>query len=289
MSEGTRLIIVSGLSGSGKTVALHTLEDSGCYCIDNLPVTMLSSFGKHITSLEQDTASHFAVGVDARNRMTDLEAFSGLLAELESVTGIRPEILFLTADDDTLIKRFSETRRRHPLSTGDIPLADAIDRERRLLVPIQSRADLVIDTTATTLHQLRELVRERLIGHSRQLSLLFQSFGFKHGVPSDADFVFDVRVLPNPHWEPHLRPLTGLDPAVAEYLSCHAEVEAMFADIRDYLERWIPAFKRENRSYLTVAIGCTGGQHRSVYLSNRLADHFRDGTQDVSMRHRELS
>lgn len=289
MTERTRLIIVSGLSGSGKTVALHTLEDSGCYCIDNLPVTMLSAFGKHVTGLEPATVNHYAVGVDARNRMTDLEAFAGILAELETVTGTRPEILFLTADDDTLIKRFSETRRRHPLSTGDIPLADAIDRERRLLVPIQSRADLVIDTTATTLHQLRELVRERLIGHSRDLSLLFQSFGFKHGVPSDADFVFDVRVLPNPHWEPHLRPLTGLDPAVGEYLSSHAEVETMFADIRDYLERWIPAFKRENRSYLTVAIGCTGGQHRSVYLSNRLANHFRDDTQDVSVRHRELS
>lgn len=289
MSERTRLIIVSGLSGSGKTVALHTLEDSGCYCIDNLPVTMLSAFGRHVTGLEPDTVNHYAVGVDARNRMTDLEAFSGILSELESTTGIRPEILFLTADDDTLIKRFSETRRRHPLSTGDIPLADAIDRERHLLVPIQSRADLVIDTTATTLHQLRELVRERLIGHSRQLSLLFQSFGFKHGVPSDADFVFDVRVLPNPHWEPHLRPLTGRDAPVAEYLSSHEEVETMFADIRDYLERWIPAFKRENRSYLTVAIGCTGGQHRSVYLSDRLAGHFRDGTQDVSVRHRELS
>lgn len=289
MTERTRLIIVSGLSGSGKTVALHTLEDSGCYCIDNLPVTMLSAFGKHVTGLEPATVNHYAVGVDARNRMTDLEAFAGILAELETVTGTRPEILFLTADDDTLIKRFSETRRRHPLSTGDIPLADAIDRERRLLVPIQSRADLVIDTTATTLHQLRELVRERLIGHSRDLSLLFQSFGFKHGVPSDADFVFDVRVLPNPHWEPHLRPLTGLDPTVGEYLSSHAEVETMFADIRDYLERWIPAFKRENRSYLTVAIGCTGGQHRSVYLSNRLANHFRDDTQDVSVRHRELS
>lgn len=289
MTEQTRLIIVSGLSGSGKTVALHTLEDSGCYCIDNLPVTMLSAFGRHVTSLAPETVTHYAVGVDARNRMSDLEAFPDLLAELERVTGTRPEILFLTADDDTLIQRFSETRRRHPLSTGDTPLADAINRERTLLTPIHSRADLVIDTTATTLHQLRDVVRERLTRSTRQLSLLFQSFGFKHGVPNDADFVFDARVLPNPHWEPSLRPLTGLDAPVADYLGEQPDVDAMYADIRDFLVRWIPAFKRENRSYLTVAIGCTGGQHRSVYLAERLARDFDDGTQDVSVRHRELS
>lgn len=289
MSERTRLIIVSGLSGSGKTVALHTLEDSGFFCIDNLPVTMLSSFGQHVTSLSPETTGYYAVGVDARNPMNDLEAFPDILAELERVTGMRPEILFLTADEDTLIKRFSETRRRHPLSSGNLPLADAIAHERDLLAPLQSRADLVIDTTATTLHQLRELVRERLVGHNQQLSLLFQSFGFKHGVPSDADFVFDVRVLPNPHWEPHLRHQTGRDAAVARYLAAHEEVESMYTDIRDFLARWVPAFKRENRSYLTVAIGCTGGQHRSVYLGERLAAHFDDGTQQVSVRHRELS
>ncbi|WP_290652723.1 RNase adapter RapZ [Aquisalimonas sp.] len=289
MSERTRLIIVSGLSGSGKTVALHTLEDSRFLCIDNLPVTMLSSFGQHVTSLGPETTGYYAVGVDARNPMNDLEAFPDILAELERVTGMRPEILFLTADEDTLIKRFSETRRRHPLSAGNLPLADAIARERDLLAPLQSRADLVIDTTATTLHQLRDLVRERLVGHNQQLSLLFQSFGFKHGVPSDADFVFDVRVLPNPHWEPHLRQQTGRDAAVARYLAAHEDVESMYADIRDFLARWIPAFKRENRSYLTVAIGCTGGQHRSVYLCERLAAHFHDGAQRVSVRHRELS
>lgn len=289
MSERTRLIIVSGLSGSGKTVALHTLEDSGFFCIDNLPVTMLSSFGQHVTSLSPETTGYYVVGVDARNPMNDLEAFPDILAELERVTGMRPEILFLTADEDTLIKRFSETRRRHPLSSGSLPLADAIAHERDLLAPLQSRADLVIDTTATTLHQLRELVRERLVGHNQQLSLLFQSFGFKHGVPSDADFVFDVRVLPNPHWEPHLRHQTGRDAAVARYLAAHEEVESMYTDIRDFLARWVPAFKRENRSYLTVAIGCTGGQHRSVYLGERLAAHFDDGTQQVSVRHRELS
>lgn len=289
MHEQTRLIIVSGLSGSGKTVALHTLEDNGCYCIDNLPVTMLAAFGEHVTNLEPEAVGHYAVGVDARNRMHDLEAFPEILTELQRVTGIQPEILFLTADENTLIKRFSETRRRHPLSSSDVPLADAIARERALLVPIQSQADLVIDTTETTLHQLRDLVRQRLTRNSRKLSLLFQSFGFKHGAPTDADFVFDARVLPNPHWEPTLRALTGQDEPVARYLSSHASVETMYTDIRDFLDRWIPAFKAENRSYLTVAIGCTGGQHRSVYLCGRLADHFDDGTQDVSVRHRELS
>ncbi|QIT56316.1 RNase adapter RapZ [Aquisalimonas sp. 2447] len=289
MHEQTRLIIVSGLSGSGKTVALHTLEDNGCYCIDNLPVTMLAAFGDHVTSLAPEALGHYAVGVDARNRMNDLEAFPEILAKLKRVTGIQPEILFLTADESTLIKRFSETRRRHPLSSGDVPLADAIARERALLVPIQSQADLVIDTTETTLHQLRDLVRQRLTRNSRKLSLLFQSFGFKHGAPTDADFVFDARVLPNPHWEPALRALTGQDEPVARYLSSHESVETMYTDIRDFLDRWVPAFKVENRSYLTVAIGCTGGQHRSVYLCDRLASHFDDGTQDVSVRHRELS
>ena len=288
MSERTQLIIVSGLSGSGKTVALHTLEDSGYYCIDNLPVTMLAPFGNHITGLG-DGDARYAVGVDARNRVGDLDAFPDILTTLEQVTGVRPEILFLTADDETLIKRFSETRRRHPLSSGELPLADAIASERRLLNPIQSRADLVIDTTATTLHQLRDLVSRRLTRDSRRMSLLFQSFGFKHGVPSDADFVFDVRMLPNPHWEPHLRAQTGQDQAVIDYLQAQPEVGIMFEDIQGFMAHWIPSFKRDNRSYLTVAIGCTGGQHRSVYLADQLAEAFRDGDQDVSVRHRELS
>ncbi|MFO7858103.1 MAG: RNase adapter RapZ [Ectothiorhodospiraceae bacterium] len=289
MSDQPRLIIVSGLSGSGKTVALHTLEDSGCYCIDNLPVSLLTAFGEHVNSLEPGAVDHYAVGVDARNRMSELQAFDSIVSDLEATTGIRPEILFLTADDDTLIKRFSETRRRHPLSDRDYPLADAIARERALLVPIQGRADVVIDTTATTLHQLRQLVREHVARDARQLSLLFQSFGFKHGVPSDADFVFDARVLPNPHWEPALRELTGLDTPVRDYLAGQSEVARMEADIQSFLSGWVPSFRRENRSYLTVAIGCTGGQHRSVYLCDRLARAFDDGNQAVSIRHRELA
>lgn len=289
MSDRPRLIIVSGLSGSGKTVALHTLEDSGCYCIDNLPVTLLTAFGEHVNSLEPGAVDHYAVGVDARNRTSELQAFDSIVTNLEATTGIRPEILFLTADDDTLIKRFSETRRRHPLSDRDYPLADAIARERALLVPIQARADVVIDTTATTLHQLRQLVSEHVARNARQLSLLFQSFGFKHGVPSDADFVFDARALPNPHWEPALRELTGLDTPVRDYLAGQSEVARMENDIQSFLSGWVPSFRRENRSYLTVAIGCTGGQHRSVYLCDRLAQAFDDGNQAVSIRHRELA
>lgn len=289
MSDRPRLIIVSGLSGSGKTVALHTLEDSGCYCIDNLPVTLLTAFGEHVNSLEPGAVDHYAVGVDARNRTSELQAFDSIVTTLETTTGIRPEILFLTADDDTLIKRFSETRRRHPLSDRDYPLADAIARERALLVPIQARADVVIDTTATTLHQLRQLVSERVARNARQLSLLFQSFGFKHGVPSDADFVFDARALPNPHWEPALQELTGLDTPVRDYLAAQSEVTRMENDIQSFLSGWVPSFRRENRSYLTVAIGCTGGQHRSVYLCDRLAQAFDDGNQAVSIRHRELA
>src|SRR5690606_31534961 len=217
----------------------------------------------------------FAVGIDARNNPSALARFPAILDSLAD-KGIRSEILFLQADDDTLIKRFSETRRRHPLSDGDTPLAEAVERERELLAPILGRADLVIDTTATTLHQLRALVRERLDRRNdTRLSLLFQSFGFKHGIPKDADFVFDVRCLPNPHWEPRLRPLCGRDREVCEYLEAQPEVERMFTQIRDFISEWLPIFEKENRSYLTVAIGCTGGQHRSVYLAERLAADFR--------------
>jgi RNase adapter protein RapZ len=288
MADARRLIIVSGLSGSGKTVALHTLEDAGYYCIDNLPISLLSGLGAHLGLLGTDGGQDFAVGIDARNRPGDLQQFPSFLDHLRA-HGVKTEIVFLTADDATLIKRFSETRRRHPLSADDRPLAEAIAVERHLLSPIQERADLLVDTTTTTLHQLRDIINERLGGHHARLSILFQSFGFKHGVPADADFVFDVRCLPNPHWEPALRPLTGRDQPVAEYLEAQPQVEQMYVHIRDFLAHWIPAFERDNRSYLTIAIGCTGGQHRSVYLSERLAANFARQFGQVSMRHRELS
>ncbi len=287
MPDSVRLVIVSGLSGSGKTVALHTLEDAGFYCVDNLPVSLLTGLGRHLLGMTA-TEGLFAVGVDARNRATDLERFPLILGELREL-GIDTEIVFLTADKATLIKRFSETRRRHPLSVDSLPLSDAINREMDLLTPIHAKADLVVDTTSTTIHQLRSLIQDRLGTGTDAMSILFQSFGFKHGIPNDADFVFDVRCLPNPHWEPMLRPLTGRDLAVQEFLEQQDGVTRMYNQIRDFLEEWIPAFERENRSYLTVAIGCTGGQHRSVYLSERLAEHFRRSRGQISVRHRELS
>jgi len=284
-----KLVIISGLSGSGKSVALHTLEDMGFYCIDNLPIGLLADFGRHITESPTKLFERYAVGIDARNVTADLSQFPDILDELKA-RNIRSEIVFLQAADDTLIKRFSETRRRHPLSLPNISLAEAIKRETELLSPILARADLVIDTSTTNVHQLRDLVRNRLDrrGDSR-LSLLFTSFGFKHGIPKDADFVFDVRCLPNPHWEPRLRPLTGRDADVRDYLEDHSSVQQMYANIRDFIAQWLPSFEREGRSYLTVAIGCTGGQHRSVYLTERLGAHFQQESDNSTIiRHREL-
>lgn len=282
-----KLVIVSGLSGSGKSVALHTLEDLGYYCIDNLPAGLLSSLANELTGAPHPV-ERAAVGIDARNLPQALEHVGETLEELRT-HAIDSEILFLTCETDTLIKRFSETRRRHPLSYSGLSLADAIDRETQLLEPISQSADLFIDTSQTSLHQLRDLVRQRVARRNdHTLSLLFQSFGYKHGIPPDADFVFDARCLPNPHWQPRLRPLTGRDQAVVDFLESEPPVTAMFASLCRFFEQWIPAFEAENRSYLTVAIGCTGGQHRSVYLTERLAEHFRSRYPSVATRHREL-
>jgi UPF0042 nucleotide-binding protein len=285
-----KLVIISGLSGSGKSVALHTLEDIGYYCIDNLPVGLLATFARHL--LEENNGRSLdkvAIGIDARNHPEQLQRFSAILGELRN-QNIECQIIFLQADDATLLKRFSETRRKHPLSGKGVSLADAITRERELLNSITQNASLFIDTSHTNIHQLRDLIQERVDSvDSRELSLLFESFGFKHGVPGDADFVFDARCLPNPHWDPNLRPLTGRDPAVAEFLDRHDSAQAMFEQIRDFLQFWLPHFKADKRSYLTVAIGCTGGQHRSVYLIERLAACFRVQHQNVALRHRELS
>ncbi|EAR21875.1 RNase adapter RapZ [Nitrococcus mobilis] len=283
-----RLVIISGLSGSGKSIALNTLEDTGFYCIDNLPMGLLSAFARHVTETQTAASQHYAVGIDARNSPKDLTRFPTILQEI-TARDIHCEILALDAEHATLLKRFSETRRRHPLSGPDIPLSEAIERERVLLKPILERADLIIDTTRTTVHQLRDLVRKRLVREPYSLSLLFESFGYKQGLPPNADYVFDVRCLPNPHWEPELRSLTGLDTAVISYLAAQQDVERYYRQVEDFLDEWIPHFERENRSYLTVAIGCTGGQHRSVYLANRLADHFRTRRASVTIRHRELA
>jgi UPF0042 nucleotide-binding protein len=283
-----KLVIVSGLSGSGKSVALHTLEDLGYYCIDNLPAGLLSVLALEL-SLAPSPVQRAAVGIDARNLPQALRQFSDILEQLDE-RGISSEILFLTCQTETLIKRFSETRRRHPLSNGGTSLADAVEQERSLLEPIAQRADLFIDTSQTNIHQLRDLVHSRVAREKRGgLSLLFESFGYKHGIPSDADFVFDVRCLPNPHWQPELRPLTGRDSAVAGFLESEPQVATMHQQLCSFLEQWIPAFEAGNRSYLTVAVGCTGGQHRSVYLIERLSGHFRDRYPNIVTRHRELS
>lgn len=284
-----RLIIVSGLSGSGKSVALHTLEDEGFYCIDNLPPGLLLPLTEQLLDSELSLYERVAVGIDARSGSGVLDRFSETVAKLRSDSRVDLEILFLHTDRDTLLKRFSETRRKHPLSQQGMPLIEAIEAERTLLSPISEQADLSVETSNLTLHQLRARLRERLLPEqSTGLSILFQSFGFKNGVPADTDFTFDVRCLPNPHWEQRLRMRTGEDREVVEYLQRHSEVEDMFDSIRGFLDRWIPAFEREGRSYLTVSVGCTGGQHRSVYLVNRLKTHFEEHPWNLSVRHREL-
>lgn len=284
-----KLIIVSGLSGSGKSIALNTLEDLDYYCIDNLPVGMLRAFAEQMIGDWGRNRSDYAVGIDARNSSQDLDHFPKLLRELRALD-IDCTVFFLQSETSILLKRFSETRRKHPLTGKNTALADAIKLERALLDPVAGDADLFIDTSSTTVHQLRDLIRDRVaLDQPNAMSLLFQSFGYKHGIPSDADFVFDVRCLPNPHWEAELRPFTGRDQPVIEYLEHQAPVANMLQQLKDLLDQWIPCFENENRSYMTVAVGCTGGQHRSVYMVERLASHFREYRANVMVRHRELS
>lgn len=284
-----KLLIVSGLSGSGKSIALDTLEDCGYYCIDNLPVTLLEDFISHVMLVDIKTYAKTAIGIDARNQSESLAAFSESLLLIRS-KGIDCEVIFMQAEEATLLKRYSETRRRHPLTDLNIPLKEALKLEKEMLTPIAKHASVVIDTSRTHYHQLRDLIRdqigERDITH---ISLQFQSFGFKHGVPLDADFVFDARSLPNPYWVPELRGLTGKDQPVVDFLKEQPLVGELLKDVIDFLQRWIPRFEAEGRSYLTVAIGCTGGQHRSVYLVDALARHFKTPSLNVIARHRELN
>ena len=283
-----KFVVVTGLSGSGKSVALNTLEDLGYYCIDNLPSFLLESYADALISEPAARFAETAVGVDARNAPEDLLRVPPVVARLRDA-GIAAEIVFLEADDEVLVQRFSETRRRHPLTDAGTSLADAIRRERELLAPLLSSADLNIDTTRTNLHELRDLMRRRVAERpAGVLSLLFLSFGFKRGVPRDADLVFDARCLPNPHWEPGLRPLTGRDPEVMAFLECDPRVPAYLDQVGGFLQSWLPCFRDEGRSYLTVAIGCTGGQHRSVYLVEQLARRFRGTEPRVLVSHREL-
>ena len=284
-----KLLIVSGMSGSGKSTVLNALEDIGYYCVDNLPIGLIGQFVAEMLDRGEAIPLGAAVGIDARSPVADLQRFSEHM-QAASHPNVDCEMLFLDADDEVLLKRFSETRRKHPLSNKDTPLQEAIRRERELLDPFASSADLRLDTTSTNIHQLREMVVGRLAGSAEQgMLLLFESFGFKHGPPTNADFVFDLRCLPNPHWQDDLRALTGRDPGVIDFLQGEVSVERMFQDISNFLSHWIPLFARENRSYLTIGVGCTGGQHRSVYMAERLMRHFSDLDLRVQVRHRQLS
>lgn len=283
-----KVVIISGLSGSGKTVALHTLEDENFYCVDNLPLGLLPEFIDRVLNRSLQPYDNIAVGIDARSESHDLRKFGEIIRSIRKKE-VGLDVIYLQAEHATLIKRFSDTRRKHPLSRKGLPLYEAIEVERNLLSEVVSEADLIIDTTYTNVHQLRDLVKQQVIKkNSSSLSLLFQSFGFKHGTPPDSDFVFDVRCLPNPHWEPSLRPLTGLDKEVVDFLAHQRDVDEMMEYIRSFLRHWIPRFEQQNRYYLTVSIGCTGGQHRSVYIAQQLCDDFASEIDNVSIRHREL-
>jgi len=283
-----RLVVVSGLSGSGKSVALNMLEDLGWYCIDNIPAGLVQALVSHSLRTEEPIYRRLAVGLDARNRPDDLASIPALVADLRR-SGLRCEVVYLHAEDEVLLRRYAETRRRHPLAGADKSLADAIAEERRLLHPLIDSADLVIDTSRMSVHELRDLVAKRVEPQAPgRLSILFESFGFKHGMPGDADFVFDTRTLPNPYWEPALQPLTGRDSRVIAFLESSPRVERMVVDLIHFLESRLPEYEEAHRGYLTVAIGCTGGQHRSVYLVERLAAHFRQKYPQLLVRHNAL-
>jgi UPF0042 nucleotide-binding protein len=284
-----KLVIVTGLSGSGKSIALETLEDCGFYCIDNLPIALVEAFVHEAMITNKAIFQKSALGIDARNQSDALIQFPETRRIIAGL-GITIEVLYLQAEPWALLKRFSETRRKHPLTDPTHSLSEAIELERKLLEPVAQEADLVIDTTQTNVHQLRELIHCRVdTATNRMMSLYFQSFGFKNGIPMDTDFVFDARCLPNPHWMPTLRSKTGKDPEVAGFLAESADVREFQRMIADFLDAWIPRFDAENRSYLTISVGCTGGQHRSVYLIEALAGHFRESPFNILVRHRDLA
>lgn len=283
-----RLVIVSGRSGSGKSTALAVLEDNGFYCIDNLPASLLPDLAERALLHTELAQPQVAVSIDARNLPSQLRRFPELLDQLRQ-RGIQCDVLYLDADDATLLKRFSETRRRHPLSSPSRSLKEAIDDETVLLGPIADLADLKIDTANLNLYQLRDSIKLRLLDKPEAgTAFLVESFGFKRGMPVDADLVFDVRCLPNPYWKPELREHSGLEPVVRAYLDGQADVEEMYQDIFAYLHKWLPRFAASNRAYVTVAIGCTGGHHRSVYLAERLGAALRASLGNVQIRHRDL-
>lgn len=277
-----QLIIMSGRSGSGKSVALKVLEDLGYYCVDNMPVTLIPQF---IST--QQHSDKVAVSIDIRNLPTTPDEITQVLDSFDQEIDL--SLFFLEADEHELIKRFSETRRLHPLSKDQLSLTQAITKEAEILAPIRAHADKVINTTQLSIHNLSETIQQLVNGKDcRQLIMVFESFGFKHGLPTDADYVFDVRFLPNPHWIPALRPLTGLDEPIQNFLANEKDVVALQQQITQFLETWLPALERNNRSYVTIGIGCTGGQHRSVYIAQQLGEYFQTIGQKVHIRHRML-
>jgi UPF0042 nucleotide-binding protein len=280
------LIVLTGMSGGGKTVALRAMEDLEFYCVDNLPSALLPQL---VNAVIEGNSKHrrIAVGVDVRNRGADFAYMPTVLSEL-AAAGVQVHLVFLDCRDEVLIKRYSETRRRHPLATRGVSLADAIVEERRLLRPLMAIAEKVIDSSELNVHQLRRLVATGYAQATAGLTLMFQSFAFKHGLPLDADFVFDARCLPNPHWQAHLRPLSGKDAPVREFLDAQPLVSEYFADTARWLDAWLPRFDKDDRSYVTISIGCTGGRHRSVYLVEKLAAYYRSSRDGVLTFHREL-
>ena len=284
---GKRFIVLSGRSGSGKTVALHQLEDEGFYCVDNLPAGLIEPLLQQTLHSAEPVYKWVAVAVDARNLESDMTQVTVLVEKQRREADLQAEIIYLDADDAELQRRFQETRRRHPLSSASLDLKEAIAREQTLLAPLREKADLCINTSAINLHELQDKIIKQVVGleGGGALSLQFLSFGYKSGVPPDADLVFDARCLPNPHWEEGLRELNGCDRPVIDFLDSKQEAKELLADIQSYLEKWLPYL--ESRSYLTIAVGCTGGQHRSVYVCEQLRRHFQERFPNVLVSHRE--
>lgn len=285
-SAPAKLVIISGRSGSGKSTALHVLEDAGYYCIDNLPAALLPQLVGLTASAKTPELESIAVGIDARNMQADIRRFEEILNEIESI--VTAKIIFLDARDEALLARFSETRRRHPLSGPQRSLPEALAKESEILQAIADTAELHVDTSELTLHDLRDLINRTIVTDQNGMALLIESFGYRNGLPHNADMVFDVRCLPNPHWIPSLRAGTGKDIEVRTFLDSQPEVQRMFDDIDAMLSHWLPEFARSNRSYTTVAVGCTGGRHRSVYLCERLFTTYKPQFPNIQLRHREL-
>jgi UPF0042 nucleotide-binding protein len=284
-----QIIVVSGRSGSGKTSALHLLEDEGFTCIDNLPISLLPNLLEQARHREHAETLRMAIGIDARNIDSDLGAIPAIFQSVKTASDSFT-ILYLDTERDILLRRFSETRRKHPLSDADTGLNEAISEEDVILAPLADMADLRIDTSTLSLHDLRSIVKQQIVGsESEGLSIQVSSFGFKHGSPVDADFLFDVRCLPNPYWDPALRQFSGLDQEVIQFLKDESSVIEMEKDILEFCRKWIPEFEKNNRSYLNVAIGCTGGRHRSVYLANKIGNQLKSEHKNVQIRHRQLN